>query len=136
MDRRRVAYAAFVVVAAAAWWQTQSFGFGPALLPRLASGSVGALALIGLFAPSPAAPGEAMTARRALAVIAAFVAYGVLMPRVGFLVTTELAVVGFVLAFGGFAAWRWSLVSAAFVALVYVAFSTIFYVTFPAGILR
>jgi hypothetical protein len=136
LDGRRLAYAACAVVAAAAWWQSQTFGLGPALLPRLASASMGALALIGLFAPAPAAPAGAMPVWRPLAAIAALAAYGALMPRIGFLVTTEITVAGLVLGFGGFAGWRWSLVSAAFVALVYVAFSTIFYVTFPAGIAR
>ncbi len=97
---------------------------------------MGALALIGLFAPGPAAPAGAMPVWRPLAALAALAAYGALMPRIGFLVTTEITVAGLVLGFGGFAAWRWSLVSAAFVALVYVAFSTIFYVTFPAGMAR
>jgi hypothetical protein len=137
VDQRRVVYAAFAVVAAAAWWQAQSFGSGPGLLPRLASGALGALALVGLFLPGADATSEPSPGvRRAPIVMLAFVIYGVLMPQLGFLLTTSLLAAGFVLGFSGLRAWRWALGSVGFVALVYVAFSTIFFVTFPAGIAR
>ncbi len=137
MSRRRIAYAACAVVAAAAFWQAQSFGAGPSLLPRLASGTVGVLALLGMLRPAPAAEVDAAPgAGRAFAVIATFAGYGVLMPRLGFLTSTVLLAIGFVLGFGGLAAWRWALAGVAFVGVVYIAFGTIFLVTFPAGILR
>ena len=136
MNARRAVYAAFAVVAAAAWWQAQSFGAGPGLLPRLASGAVGLLALLGFVQPAPAPNADARSLRGALAVLAAFAPYGLLMPRLGFLVTTALLAVGFVLGCGGRAAWRWAVAAVAFVALVYAAFGNVFFVSFPAGIAR
>ena len=136
MSARRIVYAAFAVLAAAAYWQAQSFGAGPGLLPRLASGTVGVLALAGMLQPAAVPAIDARAARGALAVILAFALYGALMPRLGFLASTVLLALGFVLGFGGLAAWRWALGAVAFVAVVYVAFSTVFFVTFPAGIAR
>jgi hypothetical protein len=123
-------------VAAAAFWQAQSFGTGPGLLPRLASGAVVVLALLGMLLPERVHAGGSPDVRRALVAVAAFAAYGVLMPVLGFLTSTIMLALGFVLGCGGVAAWRWAIGSVAFVVLVYVAFSTVFAVTFPAGMLR
>ena len=137
MNQRRVVYASFAVVAAAAWWQAQSFGAGPGLLPRIASGTLGVLALVGMLQPASALDAEPTPgAPQALIVLLAFALYGALMPRLGFVLSTSLLSAGFVLRFSGLQAWRWALISIAFVALVYVAFSTIFYVSFPGGIAR
>lgn len=122
-------------MAAAAWWQAQSFGPGSGLLPRLASGTAGALALAGLLQRSPGSI-EPIPLARPGAVLLAFVLYGLAMPRLGFLFSTTLLALGFTLGFGGRKAWRWALAGVAFVVLVYIAFGTIFYVNFPAGIAR
>ncbi len=103
----------------------------------MASVTLGVLALAGLLERSPLpAFASAPAALRALAVLASFALYGILMPLLGFLITTVGLATGLIVAFGGPGAWRLAAIAAAFTGIVFVVFGTVLSVGFPAGIAR
>ena len=137
MGGRRIVFAVFAVVAAAAWWQAGDFGVKAGLLPHIASGGMFVLALLGLFFSKDEGADRERAGPRSLTALGSFAAYGVLMPVLGFLATTAIVCVAFVAGVGGMrTAWRWSLLCVAFAVAVYAAFTSLFMVSFPAGILR
>ncbi len=94
------------------------------------------MAVLGLIFSRGGGPAEA-AGPRSLAALAAFAAYGVLMPLLGFLTATVLFCAGFVAGIGTMrTAWRWILVCMLFAGAVYLAFTSLFMVSFPAGVLR
>ncbi|HLJ58468.1 MAG TPA: tripartite tricarboxylate transporter TctB family protein [bacterium] len=138
---RRVSFAVFVILGAAAWEQTAGFGSsgggGSALLPRVASGGIMVLGLVGLAVPPRDRAARRWPLDRSLFIhLAYFAAYGILMPEIGFVTTTVALAVALVVGFGGgVRAIRLAIAEAAFVAVVYVVFTRLFQVQFPRGLL-
>ena len=135
---RRISFAAFVILGAAAWEQTAGFGSGgSALLPRVASGGIMVLGFVGLVAPPRDRAARRWPLDRSLFIhLAYFAAYGLLMPEIGFVATTVALAVALVIGFGGGArAIRLAIAEAAFVAVVYAVFTRLFQVQFPRGLL-
>jgi hypothetical protein len=95
------------------------------------------MAVLGLATVKPGRKAPESAGPRSLAALAALAAYGVLMPLLGFLTTTAIFCVGFVAGIGTMrTAWRWCLVCVAFAGAVYLAFTSLFMVSFPPGLLR